>query len=95
MRTSQKIGGFTVEAFSLVDGSRVQWSVRLSDLPYVRAVGPSLPGARQALADQWKKTADAFRAAGQPVPTPKRSRGNKRILDTIRTLGESKSEPIF
>jgi predicted RNase H-like HicB family nuclease len=95
MRKTEKIAGFTVEAFPHVNGTQVEWSIQFSDLPSVRAVGASLPEARQALTIKWQKTAEAFKAAGLPVPTPKRPRGNKRILDTIRRLGERKTNPIF
>ncbi len=95
MRKTEKIGGFTVEAFPHVDGKQVQWMVQLSDLPHVWSVADSLPEARKALVIKWQLTADAFKAAGLPVPISKRPRGNKRILDTIRRLGERKSEPIF
>jgi predicted RNase H-like HicB family nuclease len=95
MRNPEKVGGFTVEAFPHVDGEQVQWMVRFIDLPHVWSAGGSLTEARRTLAIKWQRTADAFKAAGLPVPTPKRPRGNKRILDTIRRLGERKSEPIF
>lgn len=95
MRKTEKIGGFTVEAFPHVDGEHVQWTIRFIDLPHVWSAGVSLPEAKQALAIKWQRTADAFKAAGLPVPTPKRPRGNKRVLDTIRRLGERKWDPIF
>ena len=95
MKKTGKIAGFTVEAFPHVNGTQVEWSIQFSDLPYVRAVGASLPEARQALTIKWQNTTDAFKAAGLPVPTPKRPRGNKRILDTIRRLGVRRTNPIF
>lgn len=95
MRKSEKIVGFTIEAFPHVTGTQIEWSIQFSDLPSVRAVGASLPEARQALTIKWQKTAEAFKAAGLLVPTPKRPRGNKRILDTIRRLGERETNPIF
>lgn len=95
MRKPEKIAGFAVEAFPHVKATQVEWVVQFRDLPSVRAVGASLPEARERLAIKWKKTAEAFKAAGLPVPKPSRPRGNKRILDTIRRLGERKMNHIF
>jgi len=49
MRKSQKIGGFAVEAMPVGSGHQIEWSVWLSDLPYVRASAPSLADARRHL----------------------------------------------
>ena len=95
MRKSEKIAGFTVEAFPHVKATQIEWVVQFRDLPSVRATGASLPEARERLAIKWKKTAGAFKVAGLPVPKPIRPRGNKRILDTIRRLAERKWNPIF
>lgn len=95
MRKPEKIAGFTVEAFPHVKATQVEWLVQFRDLPSVRATGASLPEARERLAIKWQKTAEAFKAAGLPVPKPSRPRGNKRILDTLRKLGERKTNPIF
>jgi predicted RNase H-like HicB family nuclease len=95
MRKTEKIAGFAVEAFPHVKATQVEWVVQFRDLPSVRATGASLPEARERLAIKWKKTAEAFKVAGLPVPKPIRPRGNKRILDTIRRLAERKWNPIF
>lgn len=95
MRKPEKIAGFTVEAFPHVKATQIEWVIQFRDLPSVRAVGATLPEARERLAIKWQKTAEAFKAAGVPVPKPSRPRGNKRILDTIRRLADRKSEPIF
>jgi predicted RNase H-like HicB family nuclease len=95
MRKTEKIGGFAVEAYPHVIGAQVEWVIQFRDLPSVRAVGASLPEARERLSITWNKTAEAYKAAGLPVPKPIRLRGNKRILDTIRRLGETRWEPIF
>ena len=102
MRKSKKIGGFTIEAIPHVRHGRVEWSAWLSDLPFVHVTRPTLDEARQALAVEWDKVANAYREAGEPVPTPRsragtvpRTRGNQRILATLRRLAERKTEPIF
>ena len=95
MRKTEKIAGFTVEAFPHVKGSQIEWAICFRDLPSVRAAGASLPEARERLAIKWQKTAEAFKSAGLPVPKPIRPRGNKRTLDTIRRLAERKWKPIF
>ncbi len=95
MRKTEKIAGFTVEAFPHVKGKQVEWEVHFRDLPSVRAVGTSLPEAKERLTIKWVKTAEAFKVAGLPVPKPIRPRGNKRILDTIRKLAERRWSPIF
>lgn len=95
MRKPEKIAGFTVEAFPHVKATQVEWVIQFRDLPSVRAVGASLPEAKERLAIKWEKTAEAFRAAGVPVPKPSRPRGNKRVLDAIRRLVDRKAKPIF
>lgn len=102
MRKSEKIGGFAVEAIPHVRSGQVEWSAWLIDLPFVRVTRPTLDEARQALAADWIKVAKAYREAGERVPTPRskagtvpRTRGNRRILATLRRLAERKSEPIF
>ena len=102
MRKTKKIGGFPVEAIPHVRQGRVEWSAWLIDLPFVHATRPTLDEARQALAVEWDKVANAYRKAGEPVPTPRnrtgtvpRSRGNHRILATLRGLAERKTEPVF
>ncbi|BAP88211.1 HicB family protein [Burkholderiales bacterium GJ-E10] len=102
MRKRKKIGGFAVEAIPHVRRGQVEWSAWLIDLPFVHATRPTLDEARQALAVEWDKVANAYREAGEPVPMPRskagtvpRTRGNQRILATVRRLAESKTEPIF
>ena len=102
MRKSKKIGGFTIEAIPHMRRGHVEWSAWLSDLPFVHATRPTPDEARQALAVEWDKVANAYREAGEPVPTPRsragtvpRARGNQRILAMLRWLAECKSEPIF
>ena len=95
MRKSQKIGGFAVEAMLVGSGSQIEWSVWLSDLPYVRASAPSLADAKMALEERWKQLVAAYRSAGEPVPHPIRRRGNRRILDTLRKLGARRGSSVF
>ncbi|HCF3624726.1 TPA: hypothetical protein NID04_000137 [Pseudomonas aeruginosa] len=95
MRKSQKIGGFSVEAMPVGSGSQIEWSVWLSDLPYVRASAPSLADAKKALEERWKQLVAAYRSAGEPVPRPIRRRGNRRILDTLRKLGARRGSSVF
>ena len=102
MRKSKKIGGFTIEAIPHIRRGHVEWSAWLSDLPFVHVTRPTLDEARQALAVEWDRVANAYREAGEPVPTPRsragtvpRTRGNQRILATLRRLAERKTEPIF
>lgn len=102
MRKTKKIGGFSVEAIPHVRQGRVEWSAWLIDLPFVHARRPTLDEARQALAVEWDKVANAYREAGEPVPTPRsragtvpRTRGNQRILAMLRWLAERKTEPVF
>lgn len=95
MRKSQKIGGFAVEAMPVGSGHQIEWSVWLSDLPYVRASAPSLADAKKALKERWEKLVAAHRSAGEPVPRPIRRRGNRRILDTINKLGGWRGGSFF
>ncbi len=95
MRKSQKIGGFAIEVMPVRSGSQTQWSVWLSDLPYIRAAAPDLDDARGKLEERWKQLVASYRAAGEPVPKPIRSRGNRRILDTIRQLGSRRGGSII
>ncbi|BAP88937.1 HicB family protein [Burkholderiales bacterium GJ-E10] len=102
MRKTKKIGDFHVEAIPHARQGRVEWSAWLIDLPFVHARRPTLDEARWALAVEWDRVANAYREAGEPVPTPRsragtvpRTRGNQRILATLRRLTECKTEPIF
>ncbi|MEG3060220.1 MAG: hypothetical protein RR857_04795 [Comamonas sp.] len=95
MRKSKKIGGFAVDAMPVGSGHQIEWSVWLSDLPYVRASAPDLADAKKALEERWKQIAAAYRSAGEPVPRPIRRRGNRRILDTINKLGRPLGGQIF
>lgn len=95
MRKSQKIGGFAVESMSVGSGHQIEWSVWLSDLPYVRASAPSLADAKKALEERWKHLVAAYRSAGEPVPRPIRRRGNRQILDTLRKLGARRGSSVF
>lgn len=95
MRKTQKIDGFTVEAIPAISGDQVEWTTWLSDLPYVRVTSSDLADARRKLELRWQQVAQAFRAAGEPVPRPIRRRGNRRILDTIKRLGVSQGGMIL
>lgn len=95
MRKSQKIGGFAVEAMPVGSGHQIEWSVWLSDLPYVRASAPELADAKRVLVERWKQLVAAYRSAGEPVPRPVRRRGNRRILDTLRKLGSKRDSAMF
>lgn len=95
MRKNQKIGGFMVESMPVDSGSQIEWSVWLSDLPYVRASASGLADARKVLEERWKQLVAAHHAAGEKVPRPIRRRGNRRILDTLNRLEARRSGNIF
>ena len=95
MRKSQKVGGFAVEAMPVGSGHQIEWSVWLSDLPYVRASAPDLADAKKALEERWKQLVAAYRSAGEPVQRPVRRRGNRRILDTLCKLGTRRGSSVF
>ena len=95
MKDSAKFGGFKIDAFPVVFNDRVQWLATLVGMPSVHGKGASLEEAKLDLSNQWDKVAEAFRAAGEPVPKPPRPRGNRRALDMLRKLGARKSFPIY
>ncbi len=95
MSKAPKIDGFTIEALPSFRRGSTVWAAWLTEQPTVRAEGIGYDEALKALATRWEEIKAAHRAAGQPIPMPARRRGNKRILDTIRRLGERKTEPIY
>jgi len=95
MRKIQKIGGFAVEAMPVGSSHRIEWSVWLTDLPYVRASAPDLADAKKALEERWKQLVAAHHSAGEPVPRPIRRRGNRQILNTLRKLGARRGSSVF
>jgi hypothetical protein len=95
MKKALRIDGFAVEIFPTVRRGCTSWTAWLQEYPSARAEAGGYDEALKALAARWDEIKAAHRTAGQPIPTPARRRGNKRILDTIRRLGERKTSPIF
>jgi predicted RNase H-like HicB family nuclease len=91
MKNNKRIDGFTVEIYPSAHAGRVSWVAYLDEQPTVRVVAASYDDALKALSAKWEETKAAYRSAGLSVPMPTRLRGNKRILDTIRQLGERKA----
>lgn len=91
MKKSQRIDGFAVEIYPSAHADRVSWVAYLDEQPMVRVVAASYDEALKALSARWEETQAAYRDAGLSVPAPPRRRGSKRILDTIRRLGERKA----
>jgi len=95
MSKAPRIDGFTIEALPSFRRGSTVWTAWFTEQPTVRAQGGGYDEALTALATRWQEIKAAHRAAGQPIPTPARRRGNKRILDTIRRLEELKTSPIY
>lgn len=95
MSKAPKIDGFSVEVIPTFRRGSTVWAAWLTEQPTAKAEGGGYDEALKALTARWDEIKAAHRAAGQPIPTPARRRGNKRILDTIRRLGERKTVPIF
>lgn len=95
MKQARKIDGFAVEVLPAFRSGRTIWTAWLGDLPSVRAYGSGYDDAVSQLAARWAEVKAAYRASDQPIPTPVRRRGNKRILDAINRLGKRVSTPIF
>lgn len=86
MKKAQRIGGFSVEILESVRDARVWFSARIID-PYIP--GPACASSEEAhtaLALKWESFKAAYRNSNLPIPKPPRSRGNKRMLDTLRKL---------
>lgn len=86
MKKAKRIGGFSVEILESVRHGRVWFTARIAD-PYIS--GPpcvSSEEAHSALALKWESVKAAYRNSNLPIPKPPRSRGNKRMLDTLRRL---------
>jgi hypothetical protein len=95
MKRTQKIGSFHVEIYPSTRSGKVLWTAYLPEQPNARAEANTYDAALYALSGQWIALEAAYLAAGQPVPTRKRRRGNKRILDTIDWLAKQEITPIF
>ncbi|HEX7643023.1 MAG TPA: hypothetical protein VF472_12525 [Burkholderiaceae bacterium] len=95
MKQTRKINGFAVEILPAFRSGRTIWTAWFGDLPTVRAHGSGYDDAVSKLSARWAEVKAAYRASGQPIPTPVRRRGNKRILDAINRLGKRVSTPIF
>lgn len=86
MKKAKRIGGFGVEILESVRDGRVWFSARIID-PYIS--GPSCASSDEAYAAlvlKWESVKTAYRNSNLPIPKPPRSRGNKRMLDTLRKL---------
>jgi len=95
MKKALRIDGFTVEIFPTVRRGCTSWTAWLQEQPSARAEAGGYEDALAALRTKWDEIKAAYRDANLPVPTPARRRGNKRILDTIRKLGEREGATIF
>jgi hypothetical protein len=86
MKKAKRIGGFGVEILESVRDGRVWFSARIID-PYIS--GPFCASSEEAYAAlvlKWESVKTAYRNSNLPIPKPPRSRGNKRMLDTLRKL---------
>jgi len=86
MKKAKHIGGFTVEVLETMRDGRVWFTARILD-PYISSAPcASSEEAHSALALKWESVNTAYRNSNLPIPKPPRSRGNKRMLDTLRRL---------
>jgi len=95
MKKALRIDGFAVEIFPSVRRGSTSWTAWLQEHPGARAEAAGYEEAITALQAKWDEIKAAYREANLPVPTPPRRRGNKRVLDKIRMLGERKGTAIF
>lgn len=87
MKKTKRIGGFGVEYLESVRDGRVWFTARIVD-PYVCSVSSATPEeAFSSLEQKWEAVKAAYRNSDLPIPKPPRSRGNQRMLDTLRKLG--------
>jgi len=89
-----KCGGFLVEVRPVQHGQEAAWRAWLLERPEVSATAATPSEARALLGEKWKQIAATYRAAGEPVPKPPR-RDHRRILATIRKLGQQDIEPYW
>lgn len=86
MKKAKNIGGFRVEILESVRDGRVWFTARIVD-PYISSTPcTSSEAAYSALTLKWEDVKAAYRNSNLPIPKPPRSRGNKRMLDTLRRL---------
>jgi hypothetical protein len=87
MKRAKKIGGFCVKYVESVRNGRVWFTARIVD-PYICGARSMTPDeALSSLAEKWEAAKAGYLKSNLAVPTPPRSRGNKRIIDTLRKLG--------
>lgn len=87
MRKTKRIGGFEVEYLESVRDGRVWFTARIID-PYICGTrSTTSEEAFSSLTEKWEAVKAAYRNSNLPIPKPPRSRGNKRMLDTLRKLG--------
>lgn len=87
MKKTKRIEGFEVEYLESVRDGRVWFTARIAD-PYICGARSMTPDeALSSLTEKWEAVKAAYRKSNLPIPKPPRSRGNKRMLDTLRRLG--------
>lgn len=86
MKKTKRIEGFEVEYLESVRDGRVWFTARIAD-PYICGIrSKTSDEAFSSLVEKWEAVKAAYLKSNLPIPKPPRSRGNKRILDTLRKL---------
>lgn len=86
VKKAKRIDGFSVEILESVRGAQVWFLARIVDPPIASAKATSREEAYAALELKWESVKTAYRQSNLPIPRPPRSRGNKRIVDSLRKL---------
>ena len=92
MKRAKRIDGFCIEYLESVRDGRVWFTARIVDPHICGAASATSEKAFSSLELKWEEVKAAYRNSNLPVPKPPRSRGNKRMLDTLRKLA-SRSFP--
>lgn len=87
MKRAKRIDGFNVEVLEVVRDGQVWFIARIVDPPFASAKATSREEAYSALKLKWDSVKTAYLQSHLPVPRPPRSRGNKRIIESLRKLG--------
>lgn len=90
MKRALKIDGFAVEVIPSTRRGAIWWTAWLMERPDAKVEARGHAEAITALQTRWNEIKAVYREANLPVPKPPRRRGNKRVLDQIRALGERK-----
>lgn len=93
LKKAKRIDGFPVEILEHIRGGRVLFTARIVDPPIAKASGASCEEAYSALVRRLEEVKNAYRNSNVPMPRPPRSRGNRRILDTLRKLSNRAFPP--